>query len=154
MRHESAFKPSAVSHADAVGALQMIKPTAIACARELRKTFNWRDFSKPRVGFEYSLFYLGKHRKLWSGLLLPTAASYNAGPSPVARWLDAHQGKPAAFVVEEYVYKEARNYTRRVAEHTLRYLYLYEPDARRRAPIVDALYPVAPQPPPPMEVGY
>jgi len=154
MRHESAFEPSAVSHADAVGALQMIKPTALACAKDLGKPFDWRDFAKPRVGFEYSLFYLGKHNNLWSGLLLPNAASYNAGPAPIGRWLEADKGKPTAFVVEEYAYKEARNYTRRVAEHTLRYLYLYEPDPVRRGKVLDALYPTAPQPAPPKEVGY
>ena len=132
----------------------MIKPTALLCAQELGKPFDWTDFAKPRVGFEYSLFYLSKHKTVWGGLLLPTAASYNAGPRPVSRWLQAHTGKPTAFVVEEYVYKEARNYTRRVAEHTLRYLYLYEPDAARRAQVLDALYPTAPQPAPPADVGY
>lgn len=154
MRHESAFKPSAVSHADAVGALQMIKPTAKLCAKDLNRKLDWRDFAKPRVGFEYSLFYLGKHRRIWGGALIPTAASYNAGPEPVARWLKAHQGKPLAFVVEEYVYKEARNYARRVAEHALRYLYLYQPDERLRADTLDSLYPAGGQRPPPAEVGY
>jgi soluble lytic murein transglycosylase-like protein len=154
MRHESAYRPSAVSHKDAVGALQMIRPTARRVAAELGLTFDPWTFARPELGFVYGVHYLAKHRDTFRGQLIAAAAAYNAGPQPVAHWLRESQGAPPAELVEEFVYGEARAYARRVAEHTLRYLYLYEPDAARRGAVLDALYPVAVDYRLPADVGY
>jgi len=142
MRQESAYLPTAVSHAEAVGALQMIAPTARRVAQELGVPYDPVTFPEPRVGFPFSFRYLRDHDRGWAGQLVLTAASYNAGPAPVGRWLQAHAGAPLDMLVEEFAYSEARSYARRVAEHTLRYLYLYEPDPARRGPVLDALFPV------------
>lgn len=154
MRAESGYQPSAISHADAVGALQMIYPTARKVAAELGVEFDPRTFARPEVGFEYSFHYLAKHLALWRGQLVPTAASYNAGPEPVARWMADNAGSPIEFLVEEFVYGEARNYVRKVADHVLRYLYLYEPSRERRGPILDALFPLVVDYRFPDDVGY
>lgn len=141
MRQESAYLPTAVSHAEAVGALQMIQPTARRVAAELGVDYDPVTFPEPRVGFPFSFRYLRDHNRGWAGQLVLTAASYNAGPAPVGRWLKAHAGAPLDVLVEEFAYSEARSYARRVAEHTLRYLYLYEQDPARRAPVLEALFP-------------
>ena len=154
MRAESAYMPTAVSHAEAVGALQMIRPTALKVAEELGLSYDPITFPNPRVGFEYSVHYLRKHLDLFGGHFLLAAASYNAGPAPVAKWLRKAADKPAAFVVEEFVYNEARGYARRVAEYLLRYLALTPVESRERGEILDALFPEDFQVELPQDVGY
>ena len=141
MRAESAYMASAVSHAEAVGALQMIRPTAIKVASEIGLSYDPHTFLDPRVGFRYSVHYMRKHLDLWKGNFILAAASYNAGPEPVARWLKAHQEKALPFVVEEFVYNEARTYARRVAEFLLRYIALYPVPRTERIALLDALFP-------------
>tara|TARA_B100000674_G_scaffold472903_1_gene463265 strand:- start:498 stop:791 length:294 start_codon:yes stop_codon:yes gene_type:complete len=95
-----------------------------------------------------------KHLDVWKGNFLLAAASYNAGPEPVAKWVRAHQGKPLAFVVEEFVYNEARTYARRVAEYLLRYLALYPVEPHVRRELLDALFPSSFAFKVPKDVGY
>ncbi|MDP6943686.1 MAG: hypothetical protein QF464_06010, partial [Myxococcota bacterium] len=51
-------------------------------------------------------------------------------------------GSTLPFLIEEFSYNEARVYTRQVASHTLRNLWLYESDPTRRAAILDRMFPV------------
>ncbi len=95
------------------------------------------------MGFEYTFHYIRQHLDTWRGQLVPTAASYNGGPTPIGRWIRAQAGKPMAFVIEEFAYNESRIYARKVSEHMLRYLYLYEDDEAARGAALDALFPVA-----------
>ena len=143
MRQESRYKPSAISARDAIGALQMIPQTAILCGEKMGTPYNALTFMDPRVGFPFSAFYMAKHQTKWKGQLLLVAASYNAGPSPVARWLRENKDAPLPFLIEEFSYNEARVYTRQVASHTLRNLWLYETNAEHRGEVLDRMFPLA-----------
>ncbi len=142
MRQESRYNPSAVSHTDAVGALQMIPPTARLVAKDMGVKYDPKTFPRPEVSFRYSFFYLRKLANLFKDQLVFTAASYNGGPKPIARWMDESPGVDLAMLVEEFAYNESRIYCRKVAEHTLRYLYLYESDPEVRGRWLDALFPI------------
>jgi soluble lytic murein transglycosylase len=131
-----------VSHAEAVGALQMIRPTARLVAQDIGTTYDPVTFWQPKIAFPYSIYYLKKHRQTWNGAFIPTAASYNAGPKPVAKWMKLYKDAKLPFLVEEFVYREARNYARKVAGYVLRYLYLYEKDSVSRGRILNDLFPV------------
>jgi hypothetical protein len=72
----------------------------------------------------------------------------------VARWLRDNPEAPLAFLVEEFPYNESRNYSRKVSEHFLRYLYLYERDPAVRGRWLDALFPVVVDRDIPGDVGY
>ncbi len=148
MLQESRFRPWQISSADALGALQMIPATARAVAAELGTVFDPDTFFDPRVGFPFSVHYMRKHLDLWRGNLTMTAGSYNGGPHRVGPWMLRDRGATMDFLVEEFSYDESRHYARKVAEHTLRYLYLYEGDAQRRAAVLDALFPVRVDTPP------
>ena len=142
MRQESRYQPTAISGADAVGALQMIPPTAKKIAVDMGIAYDPLTFPRPDVGFRYSFFYLRKHLEAFRGQIVPTAASYNGGPEPIVKWIGVNKGKPMSFLVEEFAYNESRIYCRMVAEHMLRYLYLYEDDAEVRGKLLDAMFPV------------
>ncbi len=154
MRQESRYKPGAVSHTDAVGALQMIPATARLVAAELGVTYDVRTFFRPEVGFRYSAFYMRKLLDTYEGLFVPMASSYNTGPGPIARWFRKNPDASFPWLIEEFEYNEGRNYGRKVAEHMLRYLYLYEADAKRRGEILDKMFPLDRNINLPEDVGY
>ncbi|MEM1347363.1 MAG: transglycosylase SLT domain-containing protein [Myxococcota bacterium] len=154
MRQESRYKPSAISHTDAVGALQMIPKTAKLVARDLGIVYNPRTFHFPEVGFRYSAFYMRKLLDVFDGLLVPMAASYNSGPTVVARWFRRNPDASFAWLIEEFEYNEGRAYCRKVAEHMTRYIYLYEKDPQRRGELLDKLYPLSRDITLPEDVGY
>ncbi|QDG53752.1 tetratricopeptide repeat protein [Persicimonas caeni] len=154
MRQESRYRPAQISYTDAVGALQMIPKTARKVAKALGVTYNPRTFPIPEVGFRYSGFYLRKLLDTFDGLIVPTAAAYNSGPQIVAYWFRQNPDASFPWLIEEFAYNEGRNYCRKVAEHMVRYLYLYEDDAERRGEILDKLFPVSRDIEIPEEVGY
>ncbi|MFB6263442.1 MAG: transglycosylase SLT domain-containing protein, partial [Bradymonadaceae bacterium] len=106
------------------------------------------------VGFRYSGFYLRKLVRTFDGLLIPAAAAYNSGPKVVARWFRENPEASFPWLIEEFAYNEGRNYCRKVAEHMLRYLYLYESDAERRAALLEAMFPLERDVEFPRHVGY
>lgn len=154
MRQESRYKPSAISHTDAVGALQMIPKTARKVARDLNTEYNPRTFHYPEVGFRFSAFYMRKLLDTFSGLLVPMAGSYNSGPVTIARWFKKNPEAEFAWLIEEFEYNEGRSYSRKVGEHLLRYIYLYEKDPKERARLLEQLFPLSRDITIPKNVGY
>jgi len=154
MRQESRYKPGAVSGTDAIGALQMIPQTARKVAQDLGTVFNVATFFRPEVGFRFSAYYMRKLLDTYSGLWVPTASSYNTGPGPIARWFKKNPDASFPWLIEEFEYNEGRAYGRKVAEHMLRYLYLYESDPKLRADVLDNLFPLSRDIEIPEDVGY
>ena len=65
------------------------------------------------------------------------AASYNAGPHNVARWLDRRTGEPMDLFVERIPFRETRQYVKRVAANQRLYQRLYADKVTE--PALDAL---------------
>lgn len=124
MRQESAFQPTVVSHANAVGLMQLIPPTARSVAKELGVSFELRDLRSPQVNIEFGSFYLQKLLKRFGGHVPSAVASYNAGPGAVDRWLSSGRRLPLDLFVARIPYKETRGYVRRVVGNWARYRYL------------------------------
>lgn len=133
MRRESGFRPEVVSSADARGLMQIIPPTAKAIASELKTTTPAPDdLYAPEVNVRFGTWYLSAllERMGHPGLC---AASYNAGPSAVAKWMTQRGALPLDEWIEEIPYKETRGYVKQVlADHVI-YQQLYGgPDAPAR----------------------
>lgn len=71
------------------------------------------------------------------------AGAYNSGPKTIARWFRKNPDVPLVWLIEEFEYNEGRAYCRKVGEHLLRYIYLYEKDAAQRAALLDAMFPLS-----------
>ena len=142
MLQESRFRPNQVSSADAIGALQMIPKTARVIAKDLGLEYHPETFFDPKVGFEYSVYYMHLHARMWGGNLAFAAGSYNGGPHRIGPWALRDKGKTLDIIVDEFSFDESRHYTRKVAEHAIRFAYLYAPSIDVWRETVNALFPV------------
>ena len=124
MREESGFRPEVMSSAGAVGLLQLMPETA----RNTAVRQGWPDFGdlealkRPETNIRLGTAYLAELSRRFPARVSAVIASYNAGPSAVASWLE---GKAAHLEEDEWVeeipYSQTRSYTKRV----LRSLYVY-----------------------------
>lgn len=141
MLQESRFRTWQVSSADAIGALQMIPKTARPIAKTLGFEYHPDTFFDPRVGFPYSVYYMHMHDVKWGHNLTFTAGSYNGGPHRIGPWAIRDKGKTIDFIVDEFSFDESRHYARKVAEHTLRFAYLYVRNPEQWREITRRLFP-------------
>ncbi|MDW8154224.1 MAG: transglycosylase SLT domain-containing protein [Armatimonadota bacterium] len=119
MREESRFDPQAVSHAGAVGLLQLLPATA----RELDATVDFRDLLSPAVNLRLGARYLAEQLQRFKDLRLALAA-YNAGPGAARAFAAGGIRDPDEFV-ERIPYAETRTYLRRVLQSYGIYRWLY-----------------------------
>ncbi|MCA9529077.1 MAG: transglycosylase SLT domain-containing protein [Myxococcales bacterium] len=115
-REESGFEPAAVSPAGARGLMQVMRPTGREVARRIgvpvRPGFLLDPATNARIGAQYLRTVADRFGDDFA--LAP--AAYNAGGTPVARWVRAHRGEPLDVLVEDIPYAETRHYTRRVLQ--------------------------------------
>lgn len=122
-RQESAFDPTAVSHAGARGLMQMMPATARETARRSGLPFDLsRLGSDALYSAQMGAAHLGDLLREWRGSYILTFAAYNAGSGNVRRWIAAY-GDPrspdvdAVDWVERIPFYETRNYVQRVMEN-------------------------------------
>ncbi len=122
IRQESEFNDRAVSHADAMGLMQLLPSTAQGVARRLGLGY---DRSKlifdPSYNVTLGRQYLHEMIERYGGTYILALTSYNAGPHRTDTWLQSN-GDPRRtstdFVlwVEAIPFAETRNYVMRVLE--------------------------------------
>ena len=122
-RQESAFDPTAMSHAGARGLMQMMPATARETARRAGLPFDWQKLGEdPLYAARMGAAHLNDLLKEWRGSYILTFAAYNAGSPNVKKWLAAY-GDPrdpevdAVDWVERIPFSETRNYVQRVMEN-------------------------------------
>jgi len=142
MRQESRYRRGVVSWADAVGLLQVIPSTGRETAKRLGMPFSRRTLPTPEVNIRLGVGYLGLLSRDMRRQLVFVAASYNAGPEPVRKFLGESRDRNLDFAVEEIAYNEARNYCRKVSGHVVNYLALYTPREARQE-VLEQLLPSA-----------
>ena len=125
MRRESAFRPEVTSAADARGLMQIIPPTAVSIAASIKEPPPAPgDLYSPSLNVRYGTWYLAA---LLDRVHHPAlaAASYNAGPGAVVKWVARHGDRPLDEFVEEIPYKETRGYVKQVMADLFIYRKLY-----------------------------
>ncbi len=129
MRQESAFDPEATSPVGALGLMQLMPTTAEQAAKEAKAPFDPASIKSPETNLRLGGFYLGKLAKSFDGCLPLAIASYNAGPSAVARWVETAKDFDVDVWVARIPYEETRNYVARVMGNLARYQWLRGGDA-------------------------
>ncbi len=122
VRAESAWQPDVRSGANAWGLMQLLPATGQQMARQLG--VNWRGTSTlldPQTNIQLGSRYLAQQAERFQGSALLATAAYNAGPTPVKRWLAERGALPADVFVETIPYKETRDYVARVQAFSVIY---------------------------------
>ncbi len=125
IRQESSFMPEAVSRAGAFGLMQLLPVTAVEAARRLGVRWSRRYLTVPDANLHIGTAHLAALIERTGGDEILTAAAYNAGYSPAARWKRYREyGEPAAFI-ERIPYAETRAYVKTVFRNKDLYRALY-----------------------------
>ncbi len=114
-RQESAFNPSAHSHAGARGLMQLMPATARQAARQKQMSLKGvSDLYKPETNIALGTAHLEWLSKQFGDNRIFATAAYNAGGSAVRRWLKARGHLPLDIWIETIPYDETRRYVQNV----------------------------------------
>ena len=123
IRQESAFRPTARSHAGAQGLMQIMPATAKVVSKRLKIRYSrLRLITSSGYNMTLGQSYLGDLLRKFRGSYVLALAGYNAGPHRARRWIKLH-GDPrdpdvdAIDWVEIIPFDETRNYVQRVLEN-------------------------------------
>jgi len=128
MREESSFVADVRSHANAIGLMQLIPPTAKWVAAGTTFPFDDTSLKRPEISIELGTRLLAKLRTTHGHPALAIGA-YNGGGGAVERWVTARTSDELDLFIELVPYDETRNYIKRVLSSQGAYAYLYDPSA-------------------------
>lgn len=146
MYTESRFRRFVVSPVGARGALQVMPWTGRQLAvllDEFDGTFDNDSLFDIDTNAHLAGYYVAELLRKFQGQAPMAYASYNGGPSNVARWLTAKHGAEGAqpleldVFVEEIAFSESYRYTKRVTEVSAAYALMYEGELPRWKNTVD-----------------
>ncbi len=124
IRQESVFDVEALSPAGARGLAQLTQGTAALTARGLDVTFYPEWITVPDLNLHLGAAHLAELLRRF-GRLETAIAAYNAGGSPVRRWLERDGADDPDQFIELIPYPETRGYVRSVIRNRELYRVLY-----------------------------
>ncbi len=129
IRQESLYDPRALSRADARGLMQVL-PSVGATAARSEGYPEWDEvlLYQPDVNMHIGLRHLAERWARCGGNLEAALAAYNAGSTPVNRWLARAGTVDPEVFIERIPYVETRDYVRRVLYNQARYAAIYGRD--------------------------
>ena len=126
IRQESMFNPTATSAAGARGLMQVMPSTGRSLARSQGiRRFKTDMLYTPEVNVRIGAKFLADMIRTWGGRTDYVLASYNAGPSRMARWRQFPEARDADLFLERIPFDETRDYVRIVQLNARIYETLY-----------------------------
>jgi soluble lytic murein transglycosylase len=123
IRQETEFDPSAVSNPGARGLMQVMPSSGRIAAQQAGLPFRPNDLTTDTTyNMQLGMTELGQRLSDFGGSMILAAASYNAGPGNVNKWLDTY-GDPRSPTtdpidwIESIPFSETRNYVQRVLDN-------------------------------------
>jgi soluble lytic murein transglycosylase len=129
IRQESAFEPKAMSHAGAIGLMQMMPQTALKMAHQMRVHYARVRLTDPGYNLQLGSRYLANLLGSF-GTPEPALAAYNAGEDHVADWTTNQNYLETAEFVESIPFTETREYVQIVIRNAQVYRQIYNPSTR------------------------
>jgi soluble lytic murein transglycosylase len=123
MRVESVFQRRIISHAGAIGLMQIMPRTGRLIADKLgRHHVTTTDLLDPRTNLEFSAWYLRSLLERMDGRLPLAIAGYNGGPHNVRKWIRNYGSHvPLDAFLERIPFRETKRYVRRVLGYYAKY---------------------------------
>lgn len=126
IRQESEFNPGAISHANALGLMQVLPGTGKKLAKEVKlKRFRPEQLLVPTTNIQLGTRYFKELLDQFDGHPEYALAAYNAGSDRVQTWLsDGNFRDPQEFV-ESIPFTETREYVQAIMRNASVYRKLY-----------------------------
>ena len=125
IREESQYDVKAVSRVGAIGLMQVMPATANNVAQRVGlPTVRREDLFDQETNIRIGVRYVEQLMEQFSGNVVYTIASYNAGPLAVGNWIAQYRGQGQDEFVELIPYQETRQYVKRVLRSYREYVRL------------------------------
>ena len=126
IRQESEFNPNAVSRANAYGLMQLLPSVGKSLAKKAGdKHFTASQLLDPILNLQLGTADLRHAVDRYNGQVEYALASYNAGDTPVHRWIATNDYKDVPEWVESIPYTETREYVQAIIRNREMYRQLY-----------------------------
>jgi soluble lytic murein transglycosylase len=126
IRQESTFQADIVSHANAVGLMQVLPKTAKLLAKQLRVRYVKTKLFEPDYNLELGMLYISGLLKL-TGAPEYALAAFNAGEDRIAAWRAERTYEEIPELVESIPFTETRDYVQIVLRNASLYRTIYGP---------------------------
>ena len=124
IRQESTFQADAVSHANAIGLMQILPKTGRLLARQLKIRYTRNTLYDPNYNIEIGMLYIANLTRS-TGSPEYAAAAYNAGEDRIALWKSERTYDEIPELVESIPFTETREYVQIVLRNAEMYRALY-----------------------------
>jgi soluble lytic murein transglycosylase len=124
IRQESTFQADAVSHANAIGLMQILPKEGRRLARERKVRYNKSSLFDPNVNIELGMVDIADLVRS-TGSSEYAAAAYNAGDERLAQWKAERTYEEVPEFVESIPFTETREYVQIVLRNATMYRLLY-----------------------------
>jgi soluble lytic murein transglycosylase len=126
IRQESEFNPEAISHANALGLMQVLPSTGKKLAHSMRvRGFSSQQLLVPDFNLQLGTRYFRELVDHFNGHVEYALAAYNAGTDRVEAWLANGKYRDAQEFVESIPFTETREYVQSVLRNATVYKRLY-----------------------------
>jgi soluble lytic murein transglycosylase len=124
IRQESTFQADAVSHANAIGLMQILPKEGRRLAKERKVRYNKSSLFDPNVNIELGMLDIADLVRN-TGSPEYAAAAYNAGDERLAQWKAERTYEEIPEFVESIPFTETREYVQIVVRNATMYRLLY-----------------------------
>jgi soluble lytic murein transglycosylase len=132
IRRESAFNPTVISSAGAIGLMQIMPRTGRGLAQGAGiNGYSPELLTQPELNVHLGVRYLASLLRQYQGDLALALSAYNAGPSRANRWRNLPEARDPELLMERIPFTETREYVRNVKLNLALYRELY-PDVHAR----------------------
>ena len=129
IRQESTFQADIVSHANAIGLMQILPKTGRILAKQRKIKFTNASLFDPNINIELGMLYIADLTRTTGGPEY-AAAAYNAGEDRIALWKSERKWDEVPELVESIPFTETREYVQIVVRNAGMYRQLYPTSSR------------------------
>jgi soluble lytic murein transglycosylase len=124
IRQESTFQADAVSHANAIGLMQVLPKTGKLLAKQLKVRYVKTKLFEPEYNLELGMLYIADLQRA-TGAPEYALAAFNAGEDRIAAWRAERKYEEIAELVESIPFTETRDYVQIVLRNAEVYRLIY-----------------------------
>jgi soluble lytic murein transglycosylase len=128
IRQESTFQADIVSHANAIGLMQVLPKTGKLLAKQLKVRYTKNKLFEPDYNLELGMLYIANLLRA-TGAPEYALAAFNAGEDRIAAWRAERNYEEIPELVESIPFTETREYVQIVLRNADLYRMIYGPGA-------------------------